>query len=155
MAPVNWFSESHSSCKLDKPPNPAGISPVNPSSESRNSVTRNGEPPTVTPSQVVTGALADQFSVPVPASVSRAASSLAQSAARPGVRAEGYQRQHREPMPPSVVSTGVSSLFRIVFQVSGNLLGGIVGKPLPHHAAIPATWGAAWLVPGNQQLFPS
>ena len=117
-------------------------------------MTRSGEPPTVTPSQVVTGALADQFSVPVPTKVSRAVSSRAQSVARPGLfeqRTIGGSTAN--PWPQVLFGSGCSRWIARLFRYSATSTGPNSGNRCRTNAAIPATWGDAWLVPQNPSLY--
>ena len=68
-----------------RPPSSAGIVPVNPRLYRFSAMTRSGVPYTSTPSQSLMGVSADQFSVALPARVSRAASSVSQSDTSPGL----------------------------------------------------------------------
>ena len=85
MGPFNWFLSSHSSCKLESQPSSGGIDPVSFLFLRLSSVTRCGVPPTVTPFHSATGLSNAQFSVAVPRSVPRDATSASQSDTKPGL----------------------------------------------------------------------
>ena len=103
-------------------------------------VTRSGEPSMVTPSHEAMALLPDQFSVPLPASVSRAASSASQSVTRPGllaavgysVRAPAHRREFGEPVSPGVVGGRTFPLLCVLLQVVCNLHGRVRREPLAH-----------------------
>ena len=116
ISPVNWLRVKFKRSKLFRLPNSGGMVPVNWLSLRTKLVTRSGEPLRVTSSHAAMAVEPDQFSVPLPARVSRAASSASQSATRPGLLAAlGTASEHSlsdgslaNPCPQVLLGSGLS-----------------------------------------------
>ena len=83
IVPVNSLPLRSNRSKFERLPSSAGIVPVNHSCERSSPQIRSGVPSMMTPSHSAIGVSAAQFSVALPARVSRAASRASQSAIRP------------------------------------------------------------------------
>ena len=86
ISPVNRLSPRRNQRSLERPPRAGDIVPVRFRPVSGSPMTRWGDSkPRITPSHSPMGVSTDQFSEPLPASVSRALSSTSQSDTRPGL----------------------------------------------------------------------